>query len=147
MRDHNHSLKCKVQLVFLWRSLSAWKCSNIKRNISPVMLGFMPPNFTQVQPFSAHSWFKPHPPGKNLHCQKVRGVHLSPLVHKRREMAYQVPLQEVTSQDECFMMDISSYIWERVKGSLGRGGDPSVAHRNPAGHQGTVGLWRIHSWL
>ena len=70
-------------------------------------------------------------------------------------MAHPVPLQEVTSQDESFMMYISSYIWERVKGSSGRGGDPSVAHRNPAGlaneqwdyEQLTMGLGSIHNCL
>ena len=33
--------------------------------------------------------------------------------------ALQRSLQEVTSQDETFIPDISGYIWERVKGHLG----------------------------
>ena len=51
---------------FLWRSrlASTW----IKFTISPVLLGFQPPNSTQVllQPSSTRLWLKPHPPINEL---------------------------------------------------------------------------------
>ena len=44
---------------FLWRSLL-----ELNLPYHPVLLGFQPPNFTQVllQPSSTRSWLKPHPP-------------------------------------------------------------------------------------
>ena len=165
-------------IVFLWRSLLA--CTWIKLTISPVLLGFQPPNFTQVllQPSSTRSWLKPHPPINELAIVTAlsrqplaqTGINASPsemgAVQGKRTVfstclciggqqwptqsqqrhfqsgAQRQPcclhpsgapthlpllrlfccgrtyllrsLQEVTSQDESFMPDISGYIRERV---------------------------------
>ena len=74
-----------------------------KLTISPVMLGFQPPNFTQVllQPSSTRSWLKPHPPINKLAIVtaslpewalcKARGCFLNPFVQRRTVVAHPEP--------------------------------------------------------
>ena len=78
--------------------------------ISPDLAGFQPTNFTQVplQPSSTHLWPKPHPPINKLKTATDLVWQLLFLTYLQRTLLH------VTSQDECFMPSMDSYIQESI---------------------------------